>query len=141
MSDKLSTSLNFLNRQISEAKGSEDAVVGALISKLLKSISFSHHQHLTTKIHSRHLALKEYYEGMPDVVDSFAECAIALGYSQEFGPESDQTTMESLIDELREDCRSVHAILDEKGQFELTNPLEDIMTCLTSVKYKLAQAS
>ena len=139
MGEKLSTSVNFLSRQISEAKGS-GTEVGDLISKLLKSVSFVHHQHLTTKIHSRHLALKEYYEGMPDVIDTFSECAIALGYPQDFSLESSQTTVEGLISELIEDCRRVHALLDEKNQFELTNPLEDIMTCMTGVKYKLAQA-
>lgn len=124
--------------QIDEAK--DDGSVGTLISKLIQSIAFVHHEHLVTKIHSRHLALDEYYKEMPEKVDCFAECAIAELYSLSYKTEIDDSGVESLLAGLKDDCSKVHAKLSEGGYSNLVNPLEDIQTFITSIQYKLALA-
>lgn len=119
-------------------KSSETSpAIGNLIAKLLKSVAYVHHQHLITTMYSRHMALLAYYEGLPDLVDIFAEASIARGYPQSFVVKLNEADVEVMIDDLIKECTTVHDILDIKKHFDLTNPLEDIMTFLNSIRYKL----
>lgn len=118
-------------------KGDTNSSVGELISKLLKSVAYVHHQHLTTTSYSRHKALQSYYEELPELIDSFAECAIARGYVQRFTATHAEVEVEMLIDNFLQECTMVHEYLETKRHFDLVNALEDIMTFLTSIRYKL----
>ncbi|AUE22704.1 hypothetical protein Ah1_00164 [Aeromonas phage Ah1] len=118
-------------------KGDTNSSVGELISKLLKSVAYVHHQHLTTTIYSRHKALQAYYEELPELIDSFAEYAIARGYAQSFTATHAEVEVEMLIDNFLQECTMVHEYLETKRHFDLVNALEDIMTFLTSIRYKL----
>ncbi|ADM80147.1 hypothetical protein phiAS5_ORF0304 [Aeromonas phage phiAS5] len=121
-----------------EFKGKEQTkAVGELISKLLKSVAYVHHQHLTTTIYSRHKALGEYYEGLPSLIDSFAESSIARGYDQSFTATHAEVEVELMIDNFLQECTMVHEYLETKRHFDLVNALEDIMTFMTSIRYKL----
>lgn len=120
---------------ISEAVA-EDSV-GNLVGKLLSGVAYAHHQHLITTAHSRHITLKELYEGLPGVVDGFAEASIASQYSIPVPKSQEYGSVEEFLDSVMEDCSQVHYFLEESDEPELINPLEDIMTFLQSIRYKI----
>lgn len=61
-------------------------VMGSLISVLMASRTQAHIFHLQTSSYSLHKALEKYYEGIVDIIDSFAESyqgkyGVITGYS------------------------------------------------------------
>ena len=115
----------------------KSAAIGNLITKLLKSVAYVHHEHLTTTSYERHITLQQYYEGMPGVVDTLAEASIARGYPQSFAVQFNPSSFEQLLIDAMAECNSVHKILEKDEMWDLTNALEDIMTFISSVQYKL----
>lgn len=126
--------MDFANYSSTQSKSSS---VGNLITKLLKSVPYVHHEHLTTTSYERHITLQQYYEGMPGVVDTLAEASIARGYPQSFDAQFNLVSFEQLLNDAMSECNAVHKILEKDGMWDLTNALEDIMTFISSVQYKL----
>lgn len=54
---------------------SEDVIViDELISKTFAMRDAAHREHWRTKSYAQHIALGEFYEALPDLVDEFVEC-------------------------------------------------------------------
>lgn len=119
-------------------KTNQDPAVGVIISKLLSSVSYTHRQHLTTNIYSRHKALQSYYEDIPALIDAFSEVAISRGFNIAEIQLIKSQSVEIMIDEFLLDCDRVHNSLSAMKLYDMTNALEDIMTFLSGIKYKLA---
>lgn len=119
-------------------KNNQDRSIGLLISKLLLSVAIVHKQHLTTNIYSRHKALQSYYEDLPALIDTFSEVAISRGFVIGDLVLNNIQSVEIMIDEFLLDCDRVHNSLSLLRLYDMTNALEDIMTFLSGIKYKLA---
>ena len=50
-----------------------------LIATLFQSRDFAHFKHLQSKSYAEHMALKEYYEGVIDMIDDLAELHMKTG--------------------------------------------------------------
>lgn len=105
-----------------------------LISNLIESVGVIHAMHLMTTEWARHKALDEYYKDMPELIDVLAETAIAES-DMVLSPRIDfpYSTAEELLRSLLGKCMTVHMSLSPT----LTNPLEDVMTKINQVLYKL----
>ncbi|ADQ52884.1 hypothetical protein AsFcp4_322 [Aeromonas phage AsFcp_4] len=126
-----------MSSSFKDFKGDTNSSVGDLICKLLKSVAYVHHNHLVTTVYSRHMALNEYYTSLPELVDAFAEASIARGYAQTFSVSHAEVEVEMLIDNFLQECTMVHEYLETKRHFDLVNLLEDIMSFMSSIRYKL----
>ena len=51
-----------------------------LVEVGLYSVAQAHHMHLVTTSYARHMALGEYYTGMPALIDRIAETALSEGF-------------------------------------------------------------
>lgn len=112
----------------------KETSISAYIGSLLQSVAIVHSMHLTTLSYARHKALDEYYKDMPELIDAFAESYIAqesVTLDPRIGFEF--SSAETLLASLREIGLVLH-----KGMCPiLTNPLEDILTKINSILYKL----
>lgn len=104
------------------------------IGNLLQSVSIVHAMHLNTKSYARHMALDEYYKGMPEVADAFAEAYIQHTEAT-ITPlcTYPHTSAEELLNSLRDGGYAIHPTLKP----DLTNALEDVLTFISSILYKL----
>ena len=117
-----------LNQKASETP------VSAYIGALLQSVAVVHSMHLTTTNYARHMALDEYYKDMPELIDAFAEAYIAEGdvvIKPTIGFEYDSA--ETLLSSLKDAGLVIHGGLCPS----LTNPLEDVLTKISAIQYKL----
>lgn len=112
--------------------------VGELVADLLTSVVVMHHKHLTTTSYELHKALNIYYNDMPALIDGFAEVVIANGIAIPTPP-SVKLTQEpvAILNGLMLQCKSVHALLETEKMYDVINTLEDIMTFISSIVYKL----
>lgn len=121
-----------LNKSVNETP------VSVYIGALLRSVAVVHAMHLTTTSYARHKALDEYYNDMPELIDAFAESYLATEKTMNvildarigFG----YTSAESLLMALKANGLQLHA----NGMCpSLTNPLEDVLTKINAILYKL----
>lgn len=56
-----------------ETMGGEKCGVCSYFTTIINSVSIAHSYHLKTHRHRDHVALQEYYEDMPDAIDSLVE--------------------------------------------------------------------
>jgi len=112
--------------------------VGDLVAELLTSVAVIHHKHLITTSYELHKALEVYYTGIPELIDGFAEVVIANKITIPTPP-SIKLSQEpiAILNGLMIQCKLVHTILESEKMFDATNALEDIMTFISSVLYKL----
>lgn len=108
--------------------------VSKFIGSMIESVGAVHAMHLTTTLWARHKALDAYYKDMPELIDSFAESYIAR-HTVSLTPKIvfPYTTAEDLLIKLREEGYAIHTGLSP----DLSNPLEDILTLISSTLYKL----
>lgn len=101
----------------------------------------AHHWHLQCNFYSTHMEFDDFYKEMPEFVDAFVE-----GLMAERGPISALSSSftflglekaVSTLEDYRAQCDFIHGILDEEGEYGSTNTLEDIMSHVDSVLYKL----
>ena len=103
--------------------------------------SQAHHWHLQCKFYSKHIELDEFYKGLPEYVDSFIEGMMAergpifsTGSTYVFQPLEEAIP---LLEEYVQHCIKIHEILDGLGEYGSVNTLEDIMSFVESILYKL----
>jgi hypothetical protein len=107
------------------------------VGTMFHSATITHLQHLATKSFAQHMALGEYYEAIPDLVDKYAEAyqgryGIITGYDVEFHKNSNPKAY----------VKSLLTFLDEiKGSLpkdsDLVNLFDAVVDAVTSLKYKL----
>ena len=111
------------------------------VGTMLHSATVTHLQHLATKSFAEHMALGEYYEAIPDLVDKYAEAyqgryGIITGYDVEFHKAKDPKAY----------AKGLLTFLDEiKGVLpkdtDLVNLFDAVTDAVTSLKYKLENLS
>lgn len=103
--------------------------------------SQAHHWHLQCMYYSKHMELDEFYKDLPGYVDDFIE-----GLMAERGPifstESSyvfQPLEEAIpiMEEYIQHCNKIHEILEELQEYGSVNKLEDIISFVDSILYKL----
>ena len=107
------------------------------VATLLHSATVTHLQHLQTKSYAAHKALQKYYEGIPDLVDSFAE-----SYQGEYGLITDYpsdrhnaTDPKAYMDRLADFVSEIRSVLPKDSP--LQNTVDEIMSLINSTRYKL----
>lgn len=120
------------------------AAAAGLIMRGFESRTAAHIAHLQTKSYAAHKALGEYYDGIIDLVDSFAE-----GYQGIYGiiaqyPDYDEIEREKdmvkMLTNLR-DWITAHRAEAGRGQTELENDIDSITSLINSTLYKLKHLS
>lgn len=100
----------------------------------------AHMWHLNTNSYAAHMALKSFYEGLPDLVDAFAEAAMAYQMEtlQPAGGAYRFDTSDMAIgglEQFLQITKQVHA--ECQSQPGLTNALENIISLIEGTLYKL----
>jgi DNA-binding ferritin-like protein len=114
--------------------------MGALIAELLHGATKTHMAHLKTTSFSAHMALNEFYDALPDLVDAVAEqyqgaTEELLDYpTVEVVPIS---TPENAIEYLRKLHGAITRVQDTCEYSEIINELDVIKSLIDSTKYKL----
>ena len=111
-----------------------------LVEVGLYSVAQAHHMHLVTTSYARHMALGEYYTGMPTLIDRIAETALSEGFQVELRtPMKRYDKAEVMLQDLYERCDRVSKLLvkspnDKQG---IQNAVQDTIEFINGVMYKL----
>ena len=120
---------------------SVESQVNQFICKSLNTVPYIHFCHLNEKSFARHIALGEFYTGLPELVDTFAEAClsypISLTYVNNLTYQSPEECLISLIDQATE----LHVALENLKYYGLTNQIESIITFTQGKLYKLQRLS
>jgi hypothetical protein len=111
------------------------------VGTMFHSATITHLQHLASKSFAQHMALGEYYEAIPDLVDKYAEAyqgryGIISGYDVEFHKQRDpKAYVKGLLTFLDE----IKSTLPKDS--DLVNLFDAVVDAVTSLKYKLENLS
>jgi len=112
------------------------------VGTMLHSAVITHIMHLSVKgtgSYAKHKALQEYYEGIPDLVDSVAESImgcygeIITGYPAMYG--SKESDPLSLMLSLRDYVVSARTEMPQESQIQ--NEIDNIASLIDSTLYRL----
>ncbi|EON7973739.1 DUF5856 family protein [Escherichia coli] len=125
-----------------EEDNSYDEVLLTFIENSLFLSSAAHNWHLQCHFYTKHLQLDELYKELPEYVDAFVEgimnnrgaLQVGTGNSYRFTPIEDCVP---ILEEYVEQCRAIHDMLEESGDYGSVNTLEDIMSFVEGTLYKL----
>lgn len=133
-----------IRSMIDYVETTDDTHDDVLIKFLENSIfleSQAHHWHLQCRYYSKHMELDELYKDLPEYVDSFIEGLMAdrgpifsTGSAYIFQPIEEAIP---LLEEYIMHCSKIHEILESQDEFGSVNTLEDIMSFVESILYKL----
>jgi len=118
-----------------------DEVLLKFVENTLFLESQSHSYHLQCDNYAKHMELNELYEEFPEYADAFIEGLmstrgpiVSTGASYTFQPlESAVEVLESY----RLQCIAMHEVLDKEEEFGSVNSLENIMSFIDGILYKL----
>lgn len=123
-----------------EDSNTEEAVLKFVENSIFLE-SQAHHWHLQCGNYAKHMELNEFYEGLPEYVDSFIEglmqirgALVITGSSFVFQP---LTSVIAVLEDYKRQCLAVHKILDSQEEYGSVNTLEDIISFVDSILYKL----
>jgi hypothetical protein len=113
-------------------------LAGQLVMKLFHARTNAHVLHLSTRSYAQHKALDDFYSGIVDLADSFAECyqgkydliPVEGKYIQHDKPIAMLTELRTWIGENRS------KVLDAKDT-ELSNLLDEVISLIDGTLYKL----
>lgn len=128
-----------LFEQIKEQKESKANFV-SLVSKLLDSQKQIHIFHLQTKSFAEHKALQDYYDAIPDLVDSIVEShqgkyGILTGWKSYAS--ADYQSTEQVINYLKSLADDVNKLYPSIKDTYIQNQLDEVTTLINSTLYKL----
>lgn len=135
----LKTRVSDLNSRISKAlDGGPMDASPVFVGTLLFSGVVAHLMHLQTRSLSEHMALGAYYEGIEDLVDSFAEAyqgkyGLISGYPVNYGLPSG--TAQEYIRQIKEFVATSRSGLP--SDTELQNIVDEISALVNTTLYKL----
>lgn len=126
----------------SEEDESYDQLLLTFIENSLILSSISHSWHLQSRHYTKHLQLDELYKELPEFVDAFVEgvmesrgpLIIGTGNKYQF---TEISTCIPTLEEYLEQCKAIHEMLDANEDYGSINTLEDIMSFIDGVLYKL----
>lgn len=107
------------------------------VAVLLHSATNAHFMHLQTRSYAQHKALQEYYEGIVDLADKWAEAYqgcydLIKSYPAEFHQAKDPV---AYINSIKEFVDKIRQALPDESQ--LQNIVDEIADLLDSTAYKL----
>ena len=113
-------------------------MIGKLIISCFHARTAAHVMHLQTRSYAEHKALNEFYDGIVDLADSFAEAyqgeyGIIKDLHGDYAPADSALT---LLDDLRECVDECEKEL-HKDDSHLRNILDEIRSLIASTQYKL----
>jgi DNA-binding ferritin-like protein len=114
--------------------------MGALIAELLHGATKTHMTHLKTTSFSAHMALNDFYDELPDLVDSVAEQYQGVTEKLLDYPRIEVvpiTTPENAIEYLRKLHTAITNYQKECMYSEIINELDVIKSLIDKTKYKL----
>lgn len=126
---------DFLNEEIGSGllDGNMD---GYIIGKLFQSRDIAHLNHLATESYAEHKALNEYYDGILDLTDRFAEA-----YQGTYGkveitiPSSQVMDINQHLTELKDDLNSYRAGYTD--QTDLETIIDEMVELISTTLYKI----
>ena len=113
---------------------------GELILGLLHAVTNAHILHLQTESYAKHVALGEFYEGLGDLVDDFAEAYAGIFSPFKSNmpvyrlPESDEVTFVTNVKQFVDQTRQSVGF---PQQSELQNIVDEIAALCDKTLYKL----
>ncbi len=136
---------NDIRSMIDYVETTEDSTHEDVLIKFVENSLFlesqAHHWHLQCMYYSKHMELDEFYKELPEYVDSFIEGMMAergpifcTGSSYVFQPLEEAIP---LLEEYVQHCNKIHEILDSLEEYGSVNKLEDIISFVDSILYKL----
>ena len=136
--NNLRSMMDFVDNE--EGSDTEEAVLKFVENSIFLE-SQAHHWHLQCGNYAKHMELNEFYEGLPEYVDSFIEglmqtrgALVITGSSYVFQPLS---SVIAVLEDYKRQCLAVHKILDSQEEYGSVNTLEDIISFVDSILYKL----
>lgn len=125
------------------SKNETDSMFAALIVELLNSVTTTHLKHLSVtgpSSYAIHKALNEYYDAIPDLVDTVVEsyqgaCEVLLNF-ETVQPDTLKNT-EALLSHLRNLSKSISEIQKVIPHSEIVSGLDMIKDEINKLKYKL----
>lgn len=120
-----------------------DSMMGEYITDILNSVTSFHKLHLQItgeSSYSRHIALNELYDTLPDLIDTVAEgyqgaCEVLLKYPDKTAIKLN--THEDAISLCRDLCNKTKILQDVVPHSEVVNNMDLIKDALNKAKYKL----
>lgn len=117
-----------------------DGVVGTFVSTLLHSATLTHLMHFKSKSYSEHVALRKYYDAIPDLVDGLVESiqgayeTIIDPYPAMFGNGNNDDPLAYMIS-LRNYVRDYRQQMPQDT--EIQNEIDNVANLLNTTVYKL----
>ena len=102
----------------------------------------AHNWHLQCKLYSKHMEFDELYKELPEKVDTFIE-GLMSKYGALTPSESNTYMFSSVQDSIStlelyvQDAKLIHRSLDQEEDYGSVNTLEDIISLIDSILYKL----
>lgn len=112
-------------------------MIDELISRVMATRDMAHIEHWRTKSYPAHMALGQFYEAIPGLLDELVECYI--GQFGEIPPFQVQTKKGDITDRLEDDVDYMEAVRAEICQDNpsLENLLDTITACYQKTLYLL----
>lgn len=112
-------------------------MIDGLIAATFAARNLAHLTHWNTDSYSEHVALAEFYDAIPDLVDEFVECY--QGLCEKVGMVKLVPATGEILELLKEDVEWMQGNCDElcKGYSALANLLDNITSCYMKTIYKL----
>lgn len=112
-----------------------------IVGILFMSRDYAHRAHLKTPSYSKHMALNEFYEGVVELTDTFAEAAQGW-YGVLDIPVVDMVgDVKDPITALQDHMDMIEEVAEGCGNRALNNVLDDIATMYATTMYKLVELS
>lgn len=116
-------------------------VMLAFVENSLFLTAQAHHWHLQCNVYATHMELDDFYKELPEFVDAFIEGLMAergpiypTGNSYVFQP---LDAAIAILEEYLVHAQHIREYLDQSEQFGSVNTIEDIISFVDSVLYKL----
>lgn len=107
--------------------------VDRFIGLCLYSSSFMHSEHFATKSYSHHKTYENFYEDMPELIDTFAEIYLGSGNSYTKVFPTAITSADHLLDSIIQGAEEIYEQSCTAGQ----SALDEITTLCRKTKYLL----
>lgn len=136
MANDLKSRVSALKERLAKSEGGGS--VGNFVGHVMHSGVAAHIMHLKTRSYAAHMALGAYYEGLPALIDAFAEA-----YQGRYGLiDSYPTTLSLPLSEPAEYMRSVKQMVEMERMSlpqdsELQNIVDEIASLIDGTLYKL----
>lgn len=104
--------------------------------------SLSHHWHLQCHLYSKHMELDELYKEIGEYVDSFVEGLMSTRGALQIGSGKQYTFLPleqciPVLEQYVQAAKHIHQLLDAEDDYGSVNSIEDIISFLERILYKL----